>query len=349
MKFFKNVLPRFELNPCRLNSFAGNRSWGLLFLGTLILLVSCAGADPYEPGSRPEITFSEDLNALYFIDGREGWAVGDQGSLVHTNNGGATWQLRDIGTRRDLHDITFVDSNNGWIVGEGGMIMRTASAGLGWVKQESQTPETLNSVKFLNLHTGWAVGENGTILFTTNGGLLWTPQPGGESHRLNDVYFRDINTGWIVGDRGLVMFTQEGSLGGFWRLQISGTSRNLNAIQWNGKNAFAVGAEGVMIKTGRGALGGSGQWISLPPTVTLGSISNVFFMDPSRGWVVSRGGVILYTDNGGLSWMDRSPASPSPLNAVYFNSAKVGWAAGEDGTILYSVDGGMFWIKQRVY
>ncbi|AXL53665.1 photosynthesis system II assembly factor YCF48 family protein [Paraburkholderia caffeinilytica] len=57
-------------------------------------------------------------------------------------------------------------------------------------------------------------------------------------------------------------------------------------------------------------------------------------------------GVIVVSDDHGVSW--RQVASPvqSDLTAVMFATARDGWAVGHDGVILHSADGGNSWVKQ---
>jgi photosystem II stability/assembly factor-like uncharacterized protein len=80
---------------------------------------------------------SQTLEAVDFVDSELGWAVGDQGTVIHTTDGGATWQSQDPGTGNAeilLHDIDFVDSNQGWSAGgvfqpEEGVMVHTETGG----------------------------------------------------------------------------------------------------------------------------------------------------------------------------------------------------------------------------
>lgn len=329
--------------------FKPNQTTAGFFLVLLaVLFYGCAGASQFELGEDPETRFSEDLNAIHFVDGREGWAVGNNGSLLHTTNGGASWTRQDTGSSRDFRDVYFVDQNNGWIVGEGGIILRTISAGLGWERQENPSPNLLNSVFFNDPNMGWAVGENGTILYTTDGGIFWLEVSEGERRNLNGVSFSNLNNGWIVGDRGLILHTDSGVNGGFWVTQISGTARNLYSIFWNGTQAYAVGSAGVVLKTAATSFGGGRDWVSLPPGLAHGKLTDVVFIRSSKGWISGEDGRIIYTEDGGQNWSDRSPMPGVSLRAVTFINENTGWAVGENGVILHTLDGGYFWINQKV-
>ena len=47
----------------------------------------------------------------------DGWIVGDQGVILHTTDGGATWTPQTSGVTDDLAGVTFVDAQHGWAVG----------------------------------------------------------------------------------------------------------------------------------------------------------------------------------------------------------------------------------------
>ena len=58
----------------------------------------------------------------------EGWAAGDRGTLLHTADGGATWEALELGTHANLLRLTFVAPDRGWVVGMSGAIYRYAVA-----------------------------------------------------------------------------------------------------------------------------------------------------------------------------------------------------------------------------
>ena len=61
---------------------------------------------------------------------------------------------------------------------------------------------------------------------------------------------------------------------------------------------------------------------------------------------VGQRGHILYSDDGGKSWVQSTVPVSSDLNGVHFPTPKKGWAVGHDGVVLASGDGGVSWTKQ---
>ena len=75
------------------------------------------------------------LWSVCFADTSNGWAVGNNGTIIHTTDAGTTWQFQSGGANNILYSVFFIDSNNGWIVGENGIILHTSNAGVNWNNQ----------------------------------------------------------------------------------------------------------------------------------------------------------------------------------------------------------------------
>lgn len=72
------------------------------------------------------------LQAVFALDQRV-WVVGDQGLIVHSDDGGKTWERQTSGTDAWLDSITFhVNGQQGWAAGSGGTILKTADGGKSW-------------------------------------------------------------------------------------------------------------------------------------------------------------------------------------------------------------------------
>src|SRR5205085_8344158 len=75
------------------------------------LLALAAGAALALPVRAADTRYHDDaaLRAVQFIDAEVGWAVGDEGVIWKTINGGKTWERQPSGTRaslRSLHALT---------------------------------------------------------------------------------------------------------------------------------------------------------------------------------------------------------------------------------------------------
>jgi photosystem II stability/assembly factor-like uncharacterized protein len=71
------------------------------------------------------------LRALDFIGNRHGWAVGRNGTILHTNDGGNTWILQQSGVDTTLFDVSFSDTLHGLVAGNG-YVLYTHNGGNTW-------------------------------------------------------------------------------------------------------------------------------------------------------------------------------------------------------------------------
>jgi photosystem II stability/assembly factor-like uncharacterized protein len=111
---------------------------------------------------RPEASVR--LNAVSFADARRGWAVGAEGAVLATLDGGRTWRAQESGTRSDLFDVKFFDEREGWAVGGDGVAIHTTDGGAMWRAEPTGTPHALERLFFKGRARGWAAGFGGTVV-----------------------------------------------------------------------------------------------------------------------------------------------------------------------------------------
>ncbi len=59
------------------------------------------------------------LTAVYFVDDKNGWAVGHDAQILASADGGLTWtkQFEDLARESPLLDVWFKDASSGFTVG----------------------------------------------------------------------------------------------------------------------------------------------------------------------------------------------------------------------------------------
>ena len=168
-------------------------------------------------GSNKETDITGDFKAVYFTNAQYGWAVGDEGLIATTDDGGRHWTLQRSGTYAMLRDVFFANSKEGWIVGEDADVLYTENGGKQWNRYEYVSEFPLNGIWFVNDSRGWVVGEYDRIFYTETAGKSWREQSNrfdGERDRLiNDnkkIFFISDNEGWIAGSDGSIFHTTTG-------------------------------------------------------------------------------------------------------------------------------------------
>ncbi len=218
-----------------------------------------AGKQADKQAQAKEVHVRQDLLSVAFPSEKEGWASGRWGTIVHTSDGGMSWEKQASGTDYTLASVSFVDSKMGWIVGDNGTILHTRDGGKTWVKQQSPVQFYLMGVHFATTERGWAVGERTTILYTADGGKSWKVQFKDEDYILKSISFCDDRNGWAVGEYGLIYHTEDG--GQTWKKQAGGfgISEETGELEAgnilfkvtavNPKTAWAVGIDGFITRT----------------------------------------------------------------------------------------------------
>ncbi len=114
-----------------------------------------------------------DLRALAFVDARNGWAVGDQGTILHTTDAGLTWTAQTPPATVLLEGVHFTSPTEGWAVGDLGTLLHTPDAGAHWALAPLAMAHELRAIEFSDPLHGWIVGL-GVVLATDDGGATWT-------------------------------------------------------------------------------------------------------------------------------------------------------------------------------
>lgn len=188
----------------------------------LLLSVARAGSGYVAAGQRGVVLRSEDgakwqqmptpadatLNRVRFVDDTHGWAVGYDGTILATEDGGKTWVLQqfDADWGRAYYDVQFSDTQNGFVLGGNGRLWRTSDGGKTWTPIESpvfeEQPNLYNLVK-LGSGALLITGERGLIARSTDDGATW--------EQLKSPYTGSFFGTIAVSDNGLVAFGLRGN------------------------------------------------------------------------------------------------------------------------------------------
>ncbi len=171
-----------------------------IIVGSLILRTVDGGKN----WSRIVVPTKAELFHLDFDGKKNGWIVGDAGTILATTDGGRNWTLQYSGTGESLYSVDFRDENDGFAVGTNGTVLETRDGGQSWKKQNLNTDRTLFRVDFPKDNDGWIVGSNGVIFRTTNRGTRWTRVAPVTDNSLYGLYI-EKNFGWSVGKNGVVL------------------------------------------------------------------------------------------------------------------------------------------------
>lgn len=268
-------------------------------------------------GSWTAATLSHVPFALHFTSAARGIAVGLDGKISGTINGGATWREVQSPTSVDLRALYFQDASNGWALGyrgdeyddedepRDGVVLHTTDGGTTWTQAWTDAELVPSSIAF------WCDGETGFL-------GVWKKLPlGFEAALLKTTdggqSFADINLPLRVGELN------------FFGKQPINTGKIL-AQAWDGPNHGRLAAVAFLMKgnsTSAGGTQGSSDQINVWRVV------NYETTDAGATWTKSDLGVVTAS----LSSM---PPSDGDFAAGVLRDRHRGWLVGGDGAMWVS-------------
>lgn len=271
--------------------------------------------------------------ALAFADGKNGFMTDPVGRAFTTKDGGATWQLTstNFGTARA---VQFVSKTTGWLVGADGRLYKSTDAGQNWSAAPIAAGVYYSGLYFVNENLGWSQRLYGgaQAAFTKDGGKTWTELalPSGV------VSLRFGDQAWVaVGGNGGVYVSTDS--GGTWNAMYTGTYSQLNAVAFSdGKTAWAVGAEGTLLKSEDSGA----KWTLVKLATGNTTLRDIRFATAKVGWIVGDAGVILATQDGGKTWRQQASGTTLPLYTIQAADLNTAWITGQGGLVLATGNGG---------
>jgi len=269
-----------------------------------LLLISPDGGKTWQRRhlneGRPGNEFHQDID-LYDISfapgGKNGWIVGEEGLIMHTADGGDTWQVQHSKAVTQLLSVAAVSETDVSIVGDHGTLLWTNDGGQTWQDTELNNL-TFYGVGFSDINNGWVVGEFQTILHSGDGGKTWTVQRGGKVADFTvPPYFvvvpQSSQNVIVAGQSGVYATSKDG--GKTWQDGKLPSERSIYGAttataSGTAGSVWLAGAEGTIFQGVPGA-----EWQSKDPT-----FQDLTAVTSSQhvGLAVGLGGTIVRTDNG---------------------------------------------------
>jgi photosystem II stability/assembly factor-like uncharacterized protein len=288
------------------------------------------------------------LRTIYFIDSQTGWAAGDSGIIVHTMDGGLSWEVQQSNISTQILDIFFIDELDGWAISLdlelpvfGTILLHTQDGGSSWNNQlYPQENIFFRTILFQDSLNGWMGGENGALVYTVDGGNSWTPaavDSGVFAH------FPIINLSFYNQQLAFACGGAFDLAGVIWRTNDSGQhwfSRGVapEPIQqlwiFDSLRVMGVGGDyeyGVSII--RSDDGGENWNYSLLPT--FGIARAVDFRNPREAWApLGLANKFIFSQDSGNTWQEYLITDSIGVFEVTFPDSQHGYSPGTDGKIL---------------
>ena len=149
------------------------------------------------------------LTAVAFVDDKNGWAVGHDATILHTADGGKSWELQNFNAEleKPYLSVLFLDANTGFAVGAYGMASKTTDGGKTWADLDAPAirGEELHLNDIIKLGNGnlLVAGEQGTIGVSADNGNTWD--------KVNSPYEASLFGALPVGEKGALVYGLRGN------------------------------------------------------------------------------------------------------------------------------------------
>jgi photosystem II stability/assembly factor-like uncharacterized protein len=310
-----------------------------------------------------------------------GWAIGwdatDTAVIVHTADGGQTWQMQgDPSAWMGLNgcDISAVDDQTAWAALCGsstetqGAILHTTDGGVTWVTQAIPTGLAggIKGVKGLSRNEAWAASLSGVILHTTDGGTTWNvvPHPTAPIAQVNRIDALGTNV-WIAdaATGGAMVHTHDGGL--TWRAEhLPNGDSPLTVHAFSSLAVWGSGSDLDQNPSFYRTVNGGDRWIRVTATGAWDHLDDVCAAGQDDAWGVQNGdGVngniwrVHVSPNGTAEARKVSPpelAGYTPGGITCLDTSKA-WVVAQKGVtseatkplgiILHTADG-EHWVQQ---
>jgi len=257
---------------------------------------------------------SEPIPILFdvsFYNVEKGMAVGWDGRIYYTTDGGINWDSIQPYWLNTYYGAHMIDEDWGYAVGVYPMFYQclvTRTTDCWQTYHDFYFPlyvpgegffdiSKVSDVYFLDHYHGYATVDagyyQGAIIYTFNGGFNWETVYWNESASPNGIDFPSPEVGYAVGNFGLVLKTRDGGI--TWEEIDSGISADLVDVSFPTELVgIAIGKNGLIIRTNNG-----GKSWNIQESGVNTDLHAVDFVDGNNGWIVGDEGLILHTDTGG--------------------------------------------------
>jgi photosystem II stability/assembly factor-like uncharacterized protein len=266
----------------------------------------------------------ENLQEIYFLDANEGWAVGENGVILVTTDGGSNWTKQTSGTSQHLYALQSIAGDSVVAGGAAGTVARTRNAGMAAI-----TTQNLNAVYFKG-DTGYVVGDAGVSLRTSNGGASWSAMTGSTRNLYATFISPSGNNVYAVGAQGTYMTSSNAYFSSSWDVRSSGTSQALRAVWVSATepgpaSIYAAGDNGVIRVRNDGSLGDLDEGVNTGTTETLWGLQ--CYDETNNCWAVGGGEMVLRTRTASVSgWTQKSGGAKTFNELLAYKYLKPGQA-----------------------
>ncbi|RJG04483.1 glycosyl hydrolase [Noviherbaspirillum sedimenti] len=279
------------------------------------------------------VPVSSDLLAVTFSSPQKGWAVGHDGVVLHTADGGANWvkQLDGSSAAKVLESFYAKQAATGEL-GSSEQSAALVEEVARLARQGAETP--FLDVWFADDNTGFIVGAFNLIFRTGDGGKTWEPwfHRTENPTRMHLYAIRQVGGAlYISGEQGLVLKLDEA--GKRFAAMDTGYRGTYFGVNGNKDAVVVFGLRGNAYRS----IDGGRQWAKIETGLQDG-ITGATTCGANRLVLISQSGRMLASDDAGERFRPVKLAQPGPASAIACVSGDVVVIAGPRGVHAHAFD-----------
>ena len=258
-----------------------------------------------------DVPVSSDLVAVSFPDASNGWAVGHDGAVRRSTDGGKRWTVQLDGLKLGEKMLAYYQREAQAIAaGDAKRAEQLIEDARRFQAQGAENP--FLDVWFRDASNGYVVGAFGLILETRDGGANWQPlmhaTDNAKSLHLYTVrgFGSDL---YIAGEQGLMLKLAQGDTR--FRAQEVPYKGTLFGITGNAQSLITYGLRGTVLRS----TDGGRNWLPTPTGLQVGLTAGIR-QDDGRIVLVSQAGHVLVSADDGANFKVAKTERTVPAAAV---------------------------------
>lgn len=269
------------------------------------------------------------LTAVCFAGGKQGWAVGHSGIVLHSADGGQTWEKQLDGVQAAKLHHTAVEA----LGSDTPNLLAQQKNAQQLVADGADKP--FLDVFFENESKGWIIGAYGIAFTTNNGGKQWeTIIPDVANPKSRHLYSIRPVAGkrYVVGEQGTLLVSESDKRFSAIASPYNGTYFGL--IGGNNRELVVYGLRGNVFWSG--SEGRDWKKIDVGSSVTLTAATR---LDNGNLLLADETGRLLRSSDGGQSFIAEPVSKPSYITGI---------TQASDGGVILATNRGLFRIAPAV-
>ncbi len=294
-----------------------------------------------------EIKLDQEANPLdiAFVDGNHGFLVGTNRLILETNDGGSSWEERnlDIPSEENFRLISIdFEGDEGWLAGQPGLVMHSLDAGKTWQRLVlgNKLPGDPYLIKTLQKDSAELATTAGAIYTTSDGGANWEARVAEASGGVRDLRRKEDGSYVSVSSLGNFFVTLQPDET-VWQPHQRASSKRVQTLGFQPNGELWMLSRGAEIRFNE-TPGDIESWTKpIIPIVNGYNYLDMGWSPDGDIWAGGGNGTLLVSKDNGKNWEKDPVGENIPTNFIRIifsdfsgeNGSK-GFALGERGHIL---------------